>query len=76
MRDLPTEEMCHCGEPLHYLTPTTRGIVQKIIDEMGPNITVEAYGRRYSIPRHYIALHGIRADELHLLGFKEVTDGR
>lgn len=67
-------ELCHCGKPLHYPNPETQQEVQAIVDRMGS--LVEVVGpddRRWKVPRHYIALHGIKGSLLHTYGFEEVT---
>jgi len=70
------DEMCACGQPLHYANPYVRHMVEEFIQEKGPCITVAALGRRWRVPRHFIALHGIKAQELPLLaeryGFAEI----
>ncbi len=35
-------------------------------------IEVEVSGRRYKVPRHYIALHGLKGADVAALGFEEV----
>lgn len=67
-------EMCHCGEPLHYRDEKTRTLVENIIAARGPTVPVQAAGIIYIVPRHYIALHGIKAAELPTLGF--ATEGQ
>ena len=49
-------------------------MVQQQVDEHGENIDVTLGFRRWKIPRHFIALHGLKAAELEQLGFPEVTD--
>jgi len=68
-------EMCHCGKPLHYgpniahLKPQ----VDKIVEKFGPTVDIKVDGgKTYRVQRHYIALHGIRAQDLASLGFPEV----
>lgn len=74
-------ERCACGRPLHYTDPYVRAIVEELIADLGPDITVRELetGRAWRIPRHYIALHGIKRGELRDLatrfGFTEVSDG-
>ena len=62
---------CHCGQPLHYPSPESQRVVQALVDALGTHTPVTAGGRTWMVPRHYIALHGIRAEELPFLGFKE-----
>ena len=66
--------MCACGRPLHYADPFLRKLVQEWVDELGESMPVHVGGRAWMIPRHYIALHGLKAAEIEKLGFPEVTD--
>lgn len=63
---------CACGRPLHYSDPHIQALVQDQVDELGENILISTRDRTWSVPRHYIALHGIKAWELETLGFPEV----
>lgn len=69
------EKMCHCGQPLHYSSPAVQAAVEKLIEAAGGDeyVTVTVEGRSWRIQRHYIALHGIKAEELPRLGFDEIT---
>ena len=69
------QKMCACGKPLHYTDPVLQQMVQQCIDEFGENIYIRLGDRVWLIPRHFIALHGIKAWELEKLGFPEVTNG-
>lgn len=66
--------LCFCGKPLHYSDPRNQALVQMLIDTVGPRLKVTVSGRTWLVPRHYIALHGIKAAELPFLGFDEVRD--
>lgn len=55
---------CACGQPLHYSDPKKFEMVQKIVDQFGETIPVQAPGGTWAVPRHYIALHGLKAEEL------------
>ena len=68
-----TDELCHCGKPLHYTHPDTAQLMRRIVAKHGPMVKVTVEGRSWMVQRHYIALHGIKADELPTLGFKEVV---
>ena len=65
-------EACHCGKPLHYASAERRAEVERLIEELGANITVCVGFRRWLVPRHYIALHGLKASSLPGLGFPEI----
>ena len=66
------EELCACGQPLHYTSAVVRGIVETYIMRYGPTVVVSHGDKRYRVPRHYLALHGLRAADLDALGFPEV----
>jgi hypothetical protein len=69
-----TAEMCHCGRPLHYVDPTAEASVRRMIDLAGSEyVKVTSPGGDFLVQRHYIALHGLKADELPLLGFEKVS---
>lgn len=63
--------MCPCGKPLHYSSAGLEAVVRRFIAELGPTIPVTVDGRTWRVPRHWIALHGLRASELPNLGFEE-----
>lgn len=66
------DTMCACGKPLHYCDPEIRSMVEKVIASAGENMKVHLDGRTWMVPRHYIALHGLKAKELPSLGFPEI----
>lgn len=58
-------ELCACGQPLHYSSPEIREFIESQIRRDGPTLRVEVTGSGvWLVPRHFIALHGIRAREL------------
>lgn len=63
---------CACGKPLHYSNDVTRRTVERMVEELGPYITVTVGKRTWKVQRHYIALHGLKADELPNLGFTQI----
>jgi hypothetical protein len=68
--------MCHCGRPLHYNSQGVQAFVEKQIAKLGETVPVtapDANGvyRSWLVPRHFIALHGIKAAEVYRLGFEE-----
>jgi hypothetical protein len=69
---MKTAALCFCGQPLHYGDPVMQAHVQRLVDALGEYVKVTVGGRAWMVPRHYIALHGIKAAELPLLGFEEV----
>ena len=72
------QEMCACGKPLHYVDREKRRIVDDMISRLGPETRVSVGTRTWLVQRHFIALHGLIAEELPELatkhGFKEVTN--
>lgn len=67
------EPLCHCGRLLHYTDMAIRAGVEQFIHDLGPDTTVTIGERSWLVPRHYIALHGLKASEIAGLGFPEVT---
>jgi hypothetical protein len=66
-------ERCACGRPLHYADPATERAVRRLVDQLGERTQVTTTdGSTFLVPRHYIALHGLAADQLPRLGFPEV----
>jgi len=63
--------LCHCGRPLHYNNPIAQALVERLIKELGPLVSVTVEGRTWRVPRHYIALHGLRGSDVATLGFEE-----
>ena len=70
-------EKCACGLPLHYHNPEVQCMITKLVETLGPDVPVIWQGRTWRVPRHFIALHGLKAQELPELakhyGFPEVT---
>lgn len=64
--------ICHCGKPLHYRSPNVQAQVQRLIDDLGECVRVKAGGRTWLVPRHYIALHGLKGRQIEYLGFEEI----
>jgi hypothetical protein len=68
-------KMCYCGKPLHYNSRDVGMMVEGFVQKLGEFIPIETPdGMRYKVPRHYIALHGIRTHELKGLGFEVIKD--
>jgi hypothetical protein len=68
------QTMCACGRSLHYSDPLLQEFVQRMVDELGENIRVTTRDRTWLVPRHYLALHGLKAWELEKLGFPEAKN--
>lgn len=71
---MTSEARCHCGRPLHYENASTEAMVRRIVKERGELVKVTVLDRSFMVPRHYIALHGVRGWELPTLGFEEVKE--
>src|SRR4030095_11582 len=68
-----TDEHCACGLPLHYSAPELQAEVERMIALAGGNplviVTVTSKrpgvkARHFLVQRHYIALHGLKTQEL------------
>jgi hypothetical protein len=68
-----TKEICACGRPLHYIDPSVEAQVRRMVANLGEYATVAVGGRKWKVQRHYIALHGLKAQELPTLGFEEIV---
>jgi len=51
-----------------------QALVEEYVRQLGECVTVSVNGRAWRVPRHYIALHGLKAAELPFLGFEEVRE--
>lgn len=63
---------CACGKPLHYTDPADQARVERLVAAEGPDIMVRLGNRTWLVPRHYIALHGVKGSDLPGLRFPEV----
>lgn len=68
---MDSTERCHCGLPLHYTDPAVETLVRNFIVALGSDRVVTVGTRSWRVPRHYIALHGLKASEIETLGFSE-----
>jgi hypothetical protein len=59
-----TQKLCPCGRPLHYPNAKTQAYVLKQIEQLGPTINVSTAKGVFAVPRHYVALHGLRARDI------------
>jgi hypothetical protein len=66
------DTQCACGRPLHYNDPNVLRMVERLVATKGPDVHVQVGDRVWLVQRHYIALHGLKAQELPSLGFPEV----
>lgn len=62
--------ICPCGKPLHYTNTESRRIMDQLCAELGNTMKVSLSDRSWRVPRHYIALHGIKGSELAALADK------
>jgi len=57
--------MCACGQPLHYSDPAIERAMLEIVENLGEHFTVHRQaGGSYRVQRHYLALHGLKEEEL------------
>jgi hypothetical protein len=66
---MSTEDMCHCGLPLHYTDNKFKTMVDEMVKNYGSTIEVVSMDKTYRVPRHFIALHGLNSIDLDSLGF-------
>lgn len=57
-------KLCSCGQLLHYSNPAIEAYIAKLVDDFGETIPVETFDGYFHVPRHYIALHGIKGSEV------------
>jgi hypothetical protein len=70
---MAADALCPCGRPLHYATTQHRRWVEQLIADLGASVKVTVGERSWMVPRHYIALHGLKGAALPHLGFPEVA---
>jgi hypothetical protein len=63
---------CHCGKLLHYTDLELEATINELVNRFGDFIPVQVGERTFNVQRHYIALHGIKGEDISTLGFKEV----
>jgi hypothetical protein len=56
--------MCACGRPIHYRNHKSQVAIEKLAAQLGPEVEVVVGDRKYAVQRHYIALHGLNAQQL------------
>lgn len=64
-----TANACPCGE-VHELSAAVRAAYEGVTEGLPPDVTVTLGGRSWVVPRIYIAVHGLKADELPALAGK------
>lgn len=78
-----TNDRCACGRALHYADPERREKVERLIALVGDDhvrisvLDSPTRTRTFRVQRHYIALHGVSADDLVTgrVPCEELTDG-
>ena len=58
---------CACGLPLHYSDKALQAQTQALVDELGEWMPVHVGNDRYLAQRHYIALHGLKGNQIESL---------
>lgn len=59
-----TETRCACGKLLHYSSTFQMALVESFVKRSGETVPVHTPQGKWRVPRHYIALHGIKEQEL------------
>jgi hypothetical protein len=68
-----TKKRCWCGQSLHYTSHDQEQQVEEVSAKYGQYMRIKTGAdSTYSVPRHFIALHGLNGKDLSLLGFKLV----
>ena len=67
------DDICYCGNPLHYKDDFIKQYMHHIVKTKGRFIKITCNGQTYKVDRHYIALHGIKGHELPTLGFEKIN---
>lgn len=68
-------EMCACGRVLHYNSPDAEAAMRRIITLTGEEFAnVHCGGKSWRVQKHYIALHGLKAQELDMLAAMRVIE--
>lgn len=55
---------CPCGKPLHYTDSSLKDKVDALVDKLGELMQVTVGNNSYMVSRHYIALHGLKGNEI------------
>lgn len=58
------DEMCACGKPLHYTRESVQRVVEDLVERLGSRVPIQTPDGIFMVQRHYIALHGVAADNL------------
>jgi hypothetical protein len=66
-------DLCHCGKPLHYTDKKVEAAIRRLVFDLGEHVKVTVGGRAFLVQRHYIALHGLKGEDVSKLGFTEIV---
>ena len=71
---VPPHGYCACGELLHYTNPLIQMFTDRMIAKHGQTVKMKTTSGDawFLVPRHFLALHGIKGVELADLGFPRV----
>lgn len=71
-----TNDLCACGQPLHYTDQHLKETVVGFVEKFGACVEVTTPDGSWMVQRHFIALHGIKGENLPKLakqyGFKKL----
>lgn len=74
MADATMTQSCHCGQPLHYSSQQAFEEIQRLVNQYGETIRVTVPGAgTFAVPRHFIALHGLKGHQIDQMGFERVA---
>lgn len=69
-----TGKLCPCGQSLHYTDKRVEETIALLIEREGEMVTVLVDNQHeYEVSRHFIALHGLRAQDLEALSVKGIV---
>lgn len=64
--------------PVSYSVPEIRRLIERMVAAQGEHVTVRTgsagIGKAYRVQRHYIALHGLKAQELAALAEQGIVE--
>ena len=63
-------EGCPCGEAHRFSTEKIANSLRYFIKTLGPTVEVSMQGRRWKVPRIWIAAHGLKGGEIEALAGK------
>jgi hypothetical protein len=56
--------LCPCGLELHYSSLAARRYVERQVADLGETVIITTPAGSWAVPRHFIALHSLKAADL------------